>query len=61
MYNVLFCFSYLYLKLLFFFEKGCLIFSIYSYFTFLMSVIIIFVNNSYTFYVLFFFYFFFLG
>ena len=55
MYSVLFCFSYLYLKLLFF-EKGDLIF---SYFTFLMSFMIIFVNNSYKFYVLFFFFFFF--
>ena len=43
MYNVLFCFSYLYLKLLFFL-KGSLIF---SYFTFLMSFMIIFLNNSY--------------
>ena len=50
MYSVLFCFSYLYLKLLFF-EKGGLIF---SYFTFLMTFMIIFVNNSYKFYVLFF-------
>ena len=33
MYSVLFCFSYLHLKLLFF-EKGGLIFSIFSYFTF---------------------------
>ena len=53
-YRVLFCFSYLYLKLLFF-EKGGLIFSIFSYFTFLMSFMIIFVSNSYKFYVLFFF------
>ena len=41
MYNVLFCFSYLYLNLLFL-EKGGLIF---SYFTFLMSFMIIFANN----------------
>ena len=56
MYSVLFCFSYLYFKLLFF-KKGGLIFSIYifSYFTFLMSFMVIFVNNSYKFYVLFFF------
>ena len=54
MYSVLVCFSYLYLKLLFF-EKDGLIFSIFSYFTFLMSFMIIFVNNSYKFYVLFFF------
>ena len=65
MYNVLFCFSYLYLKLLFF-EKGGLIFSIFSCFTFLISFMIIFVNNRYKFYVLlllffvvFFFFFFF--
>ena len=45
MYRVLFCFSYLYLKLLFF-EKGGLIVSKFSYFTFLMSFMIIFVNNS---------------
>ena len=55
MYSVLFCFSYLYLKLLFF-EKGGLIFSIFSYFTFLMSFMIIFENNSYKCYVLFFFF-----
>ena len=54
MYSVLFCFSYLYLKLLFF-EKDDLIVSIFSYFTFLMSFMIIFVNNSYKFYGLFFF------
>ena len=52
MYRVLFCFSYLYLKLLFF-EKGGLIFSIFSYFTFLMSFMIIFFNNSSKLYVLF--------
>ena len=52
MYGVLFCFSYLYLKLLFF-EKGG-IFSIFPYFTFLMSFMIVFINNSYKFYVLFF-------
>ena len=52
--SVLYCFSYLYLKLLFF-EKGGLIFSIFSYFTFLMSFIIIFVNSSYKFYVILFF------
>ena len=51
MYSVQFCFSYLYLKLLFF-EKGGLIFSIFSYFTFLMSFMIIFVNKSDKFYVL---------
>ena len=50
MYSVLFCFSYL----SYFFEKGGLIFSIFSYFTFLMSFMIIFVKNSYKFYVLFF-------
>ena len=58
MYKVLFCFSYLYLKLLCF-EKGGLLFLILSYFTFLMSFMIIFVNNSYKFDVLFFFFFFF--
>ena len=53
-YSVLFSFFYLYLKLLFF-EKGGLIFSIFSYFTFLMSFTIIFVNNGYKFYALLFF------
>ena len=55
MYSVLFCFSYLCSKLLFF-EKGCLIFSIFSYFKYFYVIYdIFFVNNSYKFYVLLFF------
>ena len=57
MYSVLFCFSYLYLKLLFF-EKGGLIFSIFSYFTFLMSFMFFFFVNTV---INFTFYFYFLG
>ena len=52
MYSVLFCFSYLYLKLLCF-EKGGLISQFIFLFYILMSLMIIFVNKSYKFYVLF--------
>ena len=40
MYSVLFCFFYLYLKLLFFEKRGLIfsIFSIFSYFTFLTKL-----------------------